>query len=1322
MNRIALGVLTIVLLLGCVVGAQPQQVALRIEPATALPQAGWPVSVGVPLPQGLLTEVSRLRVVDDQGHTPAYHFSRRNTWRDGSAKWTMLDLHAQPGRAYAVVVDPAAAPASPALPQMVQVKQGDDGNISIHTGGAAYTFTPGHGWFDSLTLAGQPVVQQGGDACYVVDLTGRRATLRAEQLWVDSANPMHAVVGIAGAYRTEQGAQLAGGRVYFHFFAGLPWVKVSHKLIVTEDGNQIGFADIGIRVPLQPRGAAQGNFNHDDADPAATTRVALTAPVTLTQRTYPHFAKTDSLATLTQAGQTVKQTTAAGDWALWQADDLNLAVQLPRFAQTFPKALTLAPDHLEVKLWAGAETGQKLDFRTEALMRDYFGNDWIPADHAVAKAPNQARGIARTHDLWLCPGVPADFIPAAGRGGVLALPDANWINTTGVMGHWQPYDPQQFPGLEAYITDYYQRGVQAPNLVFPSTGFLHDGMYPYSQQPWEIKHERWYPTIHRLSRCLEYNLKRHVWILAARGGPRHLFDYARRFSRFMHDIGFSNSNAAPDTGVRPSRGRLYQNTPFDSPIVWGGESHSHLAWASSEDVIQFVYDYLLTGDLHSRDMVRWWIEAVGRDLDFNVDRAIKEFYPSVVFLRILGSAYELESDPKLYDFGHAILQRTVDADNEVGLNPGARQNLGKAGDTFSVFYYYYVSTGDELALIPMHRLAEFDYRWARFDFLGRSSAQAYAYSLALRAKPDAGLQAYLADHLRHTATTVPTLQRLGVDFASLNQQTATPYGHLTLTGSGPIFNGLPVALAALRAREPGFNPEDPDLLSLPVASKLIPSSRTHLLLRKADASPVELDLHVHNWGHRDSAFKVRLLNEQGAEQPLEILEEHFHREMGPPTSDGDAWALSPWYYQFESQYAYRLRLPGQLPPGVYELDSGEQVSFTVKRSTATQMLQVAPQGIPLERDIDYYFQLPPDQPTLSFFAHRPVHVYDSAGQEVTQKPIGEGRFEVALSGPRDQPWRICTGTDDMTTDSINVDTFLRFLDAPLVIAQGSPRRLFAVDAARFAGEVQPRLPSPTKDAPFVPSFSAAFGQAAALYQHYVEVPLTGPEAKPAATDELSLEEPGAAAKMTQTLPAAGTVEFWFRPLWSSTDLAMPTRDRSTQRGQYFNLDPVTVNVFTDPDNSGRTGRYNICRLDVEVKGLGNFPSQFMAEAGRWQHLAVCWRADGQNSYVRVFIDGREKSYYHYRPIDPKTPADKVAPLGALLKLGSAHFYNRAATGEHFDELRVSQGERYTGDFTPATAPFTPDAQTLILMHFDGNLTVQGAAATTAQIKSGSRLK
>src|SRR5262249_4028810 len=102
----------------------------------------------------------------------------------------------------------------------------------------------------------------------------------------------------------------------------------------------------------------------------------------------------------------------------------------------------------------------------------------------------------------------------------------------------------------------------------------------------------------------------------------------------------------------------------------------------------------------------------------------------------------------------------------------------------------------------------------------------------------------------------------------------------------------------------------------------------------------------------------------------------------------------------------------------------------------------------------------------------------------------------------------------------------------------------------------------------------------------------------------------------------------------------------------------------------------------------------------WHHVAVeRRRSDG---HLWIFVDGvleaqgdgpdGDVSYP-----DDATPAD---PNDPFLVLGAEKFDSGSPFSGYLDELRVSTTLRYSGVFTRPRAPFTADADTVALYHFD----------------------
>src|SRR5690606_34573607 len=99
----------------------------------------------------------------------------------------------------------------------------------------------------------------------------------------------------------------------------------------------------------------------------------------------------------------------------------------------------------------------------------------------VAKEKNNAQGTARTHDIYVIPGAASDPGPV---GEIVAQAAPAHIAASEVMGPWHPKDVERFPKVEAAIDDFFTRTIFVSQRVFPPTGYLHYGLYPYAAQPW----------------------------------------------------------------------------------------------------------------------------------------------------------------------------------------------------------------------------------------------------------------------------------------------------------------------------------------------------------------------------------------------------------------------------------------------------------------------------------------------------------------------------------------------------------------------------------------------------------------------------------------------------------------------------------------------------------------------------------------------------------------------------------------------------------------------------------------------------------------------
>ena len=137
-------------------------------------------------------------------------------------------------------------------------------------------------------------------------------------------------------------------------------------------------------------------------------------------------------------------------------------------------------------------------------------------------------------------------------------------------------------------------------------------------------------------------------------------------------------------------------------------------------------------------------------------------------------------------------------------------------------------------------------------------------------------------------------------------------------------------------------------------------------------------------------------------------------------------------------------------------------------------------------------------------------------------------------------------------------------------------------------------------------------------------------------------------------------------------------------------------ILTGADNaSGWSFELNDGRLTLWLStsdgwSFNQHPTALLA--GQWYHLAA------------TYSDGTARTYVNGVAAEPTTTG--ALTQGSLFQAGGLSGY--AFYAGTIDEVRISNVPRYNGDFTAPAAPFRPDANTLVLWHFD-----EGAGQTVA---------
>jgi hypothetical protein len=89
-------ILVVIILLWCREGGASQiDIPLTIQETARIERFQYPVTSGVPLPQGALTSTEKLQIMDTRGRFVPAQFSVANRWwKDGSIRWLQFDFSA----------------------------------------------------------------------------------------------------------------------------------------------------------------------------------------------------------------------------------------------------------------------------------------------------------------------------------------------------------------------------------------------------------------------------------------------------------------------------------------------------------------------------------------------------------------------------------------------------------------------------------------------------------------------------------------------------------------------------------------------------------------------------------------------------------------------------------------------------------------------------------------------------------------------------------------------------------------------------------------------------------------------------------------------------------------------------------------------------------------------------------------------------------------------------------------------------------------------------------------------------------------------------
>lgn len=439
--------------------SRPTKIRLSVAEPTLAFRKQWPVTSGVPLPQGTLSKTENACVVHTAGAVMPAQFEAFSYWPDGSIKWLVVSFLADsnPGVLTCYDLEISSAP-KPRLATDLKVEETTEAVVLSNSRLRMKLSRKSFALYDDLRI------DQNGDGVFaeeerisgapesgnlrIVSADNTTYGLGApDKIVIEEKGPIRAVVRIEGPFVANE-KTLFRYRLRIFFYAQQPFLGLNATI-----GND------RIETPLTPIRAAGMRL-------PITTQSEITAPPlrgSIDGRPFIDIKGPNDLWLLQDYDNrytlSSEEKTLNGDHALGIAqvkyNNLVVSAVVKDFWQTYPKGLAIKPDGIHIRLLPPLPKEQY----TTAEDTKYFISlfYWCRDGHYQFK-----RGLEYSADVFVRvdhadTAPPANVIAGHFQNPLFAAAEPNTYCESGVFG---PIDPQ-VPGEFDDYSSMFERSFQA---------------------------------------------------------------------------------------------------------------------------------------------------------------------------------------------------------------------------------------------------------------------------------------------------------------------------------------------------------------------------------------------------------------------------------------------------------------------------------------------------------------------------------------------------------------------------------------------------------------------------------------------------------------------------------------------------------------------------------------------------------------------------------------------------------------------------------------------------------------------------------------------
>jgi hypothetical protein len=625
-------------------------VRLTVEEPVGVERRQWPVSSGIPLPEGTLRDDQAAALFAAGGGELPLQTETLARWPDGSVRWLLLDfpvdLAAKEERLLTLRYGTEVRRAPVESP--VRIAQADDGKVTIETGPVRLEYDPKkfmpQGTARLTAGNGGPTEDQrltincGSDGVALKDANGQTLVpfgvgVPPAEFVVERAGSVRVCLRATGCFGRES-ARMFRYVARIHAWRGQPWIRVFFTVI--NDRQDVLMAKLrGLEMRFWCRGPVESALL--DGQP-------VTAQSRLFQVDEKHVRLNDEPAD----GR-------AGGWAAAGSERGGLAVGLRDFWQNWPKAISATGQgriglELFPELPQGLYDGKPLEEENQLYYAFRGGQYTLKV------------GVAKTHEVWVhyFAGKPnaqrlGGFFRAV-QEPLLAVADPAFGGAARALGDLPPADPTKYAGYDGWFDRAFAK---------------HLARREKDREYGVLNYGDWYGERKVNWGNLEYDLAHGLFLQYLRTGDRKYFLRGEQAARHHIDVDVIHAvnpllknpwGPAPQVGeiwlhCLNHTGGYYEDAPLpvERTYQMGHSTNFGHVWVGGD----FEY-YYLTGDRRAKEVAIQMADAMVRHCPTAYSDHIRGLgWPIVLVL----NAYEATGDKKYLNAATAcweVLQKNLD--------------------------------------------------------------------------------------------------------------------------------------------------------------------------------------------------------------------------------------------------------------------------------------------------------------------------------------------------------------------------------------------------------------------------------------------------------------------------------------------------------------------------------------------------------------------------------------------------------------------------------------------------------------------------------------